>query len=69
RSVEKSLNTAVNRGYYAVTLARKGRVPEALQAFKDSIPILQTASGGSDDDAGSTAAAREGRLRFVVEGY
>ena len=33
------------------------------------IPVLLTASGGSDDDAGSTAAAREGRVRFVVEGY
>ena len=69
RSGDKSLNTAVARGYYAVTLARKGRVPEALQAYKDSLPVLQTASGGSDDDSGSTAAAREGRVRFVVEGY
>lgn len=69
RSGDKSLNTAIARGYYAVTLARKGRTPEALQAFKESIPVLQTASGGSDDDSGSTAAAREGRVRFVVEGY
>ena len=69
RSGDKSLNTAVARGYYAVTLARKGRTPEALQAFKESIPVLQTASGGSDDDSGTTAAAREGRVRFVVEGY
>lgn len=69
RSGDKSFNTAVARGYYAVALARKGRVPEALQAYKDSIPVLQTASGGSDDDSGSTAAAREGRVRFVVEGY
>lgn len=69
RSGDKSLNTAVSRGYYAVTLARNGRIPEALQAFKDSLPALQTASGGSDDDSGSTAAAREGRVRFVVEGY
>lgn len=69
RSGDKSFNTAVARGYYAVTLARKGRVPEALQAFKESIPVLQTASGGSDDDSGSTASAREGRVRFVVEGY
>jgi hypothetical protein len=35
RSGDKSLNTAVSRGYYAVTLARKGRTAEALQAFKD----------------------------------
>lgn len=69
RSGAKSLNTAVTRGYYAVTLARKGRIPEALDAFRESIPVLQTASGGSDDDSGSTAAAREARVRFVVEGY
>jgi CHAT domain-containing protein len=69
RSGDKSLNTAVSRGYYAVTLARKGRTAEALQAFKESLPVIQTASGGSDDDSGSTAAAREGRARFVMEGY
>lgn len=69
RSGDKSLNTAVARGYYAIALARKGRTNEALHAYKDSIPVLQTASGGSDDDSGSTAAAREGRIRFVVEGY
>ncbi|MBN9586251.1 MAG: hypothetical protein BGN84_15350 [Afipia sp. 62-7] len=69
RSGDKSLNTAVSRGYYAVTLARKGRTAEALQAFRESIPVLQTTVGGSDDDSGSTAAAREGRTRFVIEGY
>ena len=70
RSGDKSFNTAVARGYYAVALARKGRAAEALQAYRDSLPVLETASGGgSDDDAGSTAAAREGRVRFVVEGY
>ena len=69
RSGEKSLNTAVSRGYYAAALARSGKPAEALAAFKDSIPVLLTTSGGSDDDSGSTAAAREGRVRFVVEGY
>ncbi len=69
RSGEKSLNTAVTRGYYAIALARKEKTAEALQAFKDSVPVLLNASGGSDDDSGSTAAAREGRVRFVVEGY
>lgn len=69
RSGDKSLNTAVTRGYYAVTLARKGRTAEALQAFRESLPVLQTTVGGSDDDSGSTAAAREGRTRFVIEGY
>ncbi len=69
RSGDKSLNTAVSRGYYAITLARKGQTAEALQAFKESLPVIQTASGGSDDDSGSTAAARESRARFVMEGY
>jgi CHAT domain-containing protein len=69
RSGEKSFNTAVARGYYAIALARKSKPTEALQAFKESLPVLLTASGGTDDDSGSTAAAREARVRFVIEGY
>ena len=69
RSGDKSFNTAVARGFLAIALARKSKTVEALQAFKESVPVLLTASGGSDDDAGSTAAAREGRVRFVMEGY
>jgi len=69
RSGEKSLNTAVARGYYAIALARSSKPAEALQAFKESIPVLLTTTGSSDDDSGSTAAAREGRMRFIMEGY
>ena len=69
RSGDKSFNTAVARGFYAVALARKTKPSEALQAFRESLPVLLTASGGTDDDSGTTAAAREGRVRFVVEGY
>jgi CHAT domain-containing protein len=69
RSGDKNFNTAVARGYYAVALARKAKPSEALQAFKESLPVLLTASGGTDDDSGTTAAAREGRVRFVAEGY
>jgi CHAT domain-containing protein len=69
RSGDKSFNTAVARGFYAVALARKTKPSEALQAFRESLPTLLTASGGTDDDSGTTAAAREGRVRFVVEGY
>ncbi len=68
RSGDKSLNTAVARGYYAIALARSSKPAEALQAFRESMPVLLTTSGG-DDDSGSTAAAQEGRMRFVVEGY
>ena len=69
RSGDNSFNTAVARGYLAVALGRNARTAEALQAFKESIAVLLTASGGGDDDSGSTAAAREGRVRFVIEGY
>ena len=69
RSGDKSFNTALSRGFYAIALARKGNASESLQAFNESLPVLLTASGGSDDDSGSTAAAREGRVRFVIEGY
>ncbi len=69
RSGDKSLNTALSRGFYAVALARKNKAPEALQAFKDSLPVLLSVSGGGDDDSGTTAAARESRVRFVIEGY
>lgn len=69
-SGDKSFNTAVARGYLASALARNGKPAEALAAFKQSLPVLLNVSGGSgDDDSGSTAAARENRVRFVVEGY
>ncbi len=69
RSGDKSYNTALSRGFYAIALARKNKAPEALQAFKEALPVLLSISGGRDDDSGSTAAAREGRVRFVIEGY
>jgi CHAT domain-containing protein len=69
RSGDKSFNTALSRGFHAITLARKGKTTESLQAFKESLPVLLSVSGRSDDDSGTTAAARENRLRFVIEGY
>ena len=69
RSGDKSFNTALSRGFYAIALARKNKAPEALQAFKESLPVLLSISGAGDDDSGTTAAAREGRVRFVIEGY
>jgi CHAT domain-containing protein len=69
RSGDKSFNTAISRGFLAVALARNSKAAEALQAFNESIAVLLTSSGGSDDDSGSTAAAREGRIRFIIEGY
>jgi CHAT domain-containing protein len=69
RSGDKSFNTATSRGFHAVALACKGNAQESLQAFKESLPVLLSISGGGDDDSGATAAAREGRIRFVIEGY
>jgi CHAT domain-containing protein len=69
RSGEKSFNTALSRGFHALALARKGNAAESLQAFKESLPVLLAISGAGDDDSGATAAAREGRVRFVIEGY
>jgi CHAT domain-containing protein len=69
RSGDKSFNTALSRGFHAIALARKGSTAEALQAFKESLPVLLSVSAGADIDSGSTAAAREGRVRFVIEAY
>jgi CHAT domain-containing protein len=69
RSGDKSFNTALSRGFYAMALARKGKASDALQAFNESLPVLLSTSGGSDEDSGATAAARDGRIRFVIEGY
>jgi CHAT domain-containing protein len=69
RSGDKSFNTALSRGFHAVALARKGNAQESLQAFNESLPVLLSTSVGSDEDSGATAAAREGRIRFVIEGY
>src|SRR6202043_3601759 len=69
RSGDKSFNTALSRGFYAISLARKGSASESLQAFNESLPVLLSTSGGNDEDSGTTAAAREGRIRFVIESY
>ena len=69
KSGDKSLNTALSRGFHAIALARKGKTSDALQAFSESLPILLSTSGAGDEDSGSTAAAREGRIRFVIESY
>ena len=69
KSGDKSFNTALSRGFYAVVLARKSKTSESLQAFKDSLPVLLSTSAAGDDDSGTTAAARESRIRFVIEGY
>src|SRR6202158_4791437 len=69
RSGDKRFNTALSRGFHGIALARKGTASEALQAFNEALPVLLSTSGGNDEDSGSTAAAREGRVRFVGEGF
>jgi CHAT domain-containing protein len=69
RSGEKSFYAALTRGFYAIALARKGKTSDALEAYQGSLPILLSSSARGDEDSGSTAAAREGRIRFVIEGY
>lgn len=68
RSGDKSFNTALSRGFHAIALGKKGHMAESLQAFKESLPVLLSVSGG-DDDSGTTAAAREARVRYVIESY
>jgi len=69
RSGESSQNTTVARGFYAAALAGSGRKDEALAQFRATIPALLHVGDGSDDDSGATAAARQNRIRFVVESY
>ncbi|HEY1212174.1 MAG TPA: CHAT domain-containing protein, partial [Bryobacteraceae bacterium] len=70
RSGSASFNTATARGFVAMALARKGKTAEALQAFNEALPILLSKfGGGADEDSGSTAAARDARVRFIVEAY
>lgn len=69
RSGETSQNTAVARGFYAAALAGSGREEEALAQFRGAMSALASVGGGSDDDSGATAAARDSRVRFVFESY
>ncbi len=69
RSGDKSVTTAIARGYLGAALARDGKTAEALASFKEAIPVLLSVSQGADDESGVNAAAQEGRVRFVVEAY
>lgn len=69
RTGENSSTAALARGFYAAALAGSGRKTEALEQFHASLPVLLAATGGSDDDSGATAVARDNRTRFVAESY
>ena len=70
RSGDDALNTIVSRGFLAVALTRNGKREEAYRYFTDAIPkIIEGISGSGDADSGTTAAAGEARLRFIMESY
>jgi CHAT domain-containing protein/tetratricopeptide (TPR) repeat protein len=69
RQGEKSIVTAVARGYVALSLARTGKPAEAMKEFRATIPVLLDAARDGDDEDGATAVAREARVRVIVEGY
>ena len=69
RSGDQSFNTAVARGFLAVSLARSNRAAEAVPEFKAAIPILIAPAQDSAEEDGASAVARELRVRFIVESY
>ncbi len=70
RSGDVAMNTIVARGFLAVALARNGKREEAYRDFSDAIPkMIDSLSEAGDADSGTTAAAAEARLRFIVESY
>jgi CHAT domain-containing protein len=70
RSGDNAMNTIVARGFLAIALARNGKREEAYRYFADAIPkMIGGISEAGDADSGTTAAAAEARLRFIVESY
>src|SRR5215472_1130085 len=65
---DKHYDTAEARGFYATALAAAGDRSGALREYQLAMPILLAASRQSADDEQS-AAARDIRLNFVLEGY
>jgi CHAT domain-containing protein len=69
RSGYGSFNTAMARGFLAVAMSRSGKAEEADALFKQAIPTLLASAVEQDDEGGSIAAAREGRIKSIVEAY
>lgn len=69
RSGENSFNTAVARGFLAMSYARTNRRTEAAAEFKTAIPVLIAPSQTTADEDGASAVARELRIRLIVESY
>jgi hypothetical protein len=66
---DQHLETALVRGMLAIGLARAGRDAEALNAFKQAIPVLLSGFRETDTDDAIETAAREQRLGVVLEAY
>lgn len=66
---EKHSNFGLAKGLLAVGFARAGRNMEALEEFAGAIPLLTSASHEDEDDDRSSSAARDIRVRLIVETY
>jgi CHAT domain-containing protein len=63
---EQHYGTALARAYLGMALAAKGQRQPALQAFRDSLPILLASAQNSEEDSGTTTARR---LHLVLDAY
>jgi len=68
---EQHLETALARGVLAMGHFRAGREADALREFGTSVPLIVslTQDAQSDDDNAVLAAAREQRIKLVMETY
>jgi CHAT domain-containing protein len=66
---EKSPDTALARGLYAVGLSLAKRDEEARKEFAASVPLLTATTFNTDNDDGLNAAARTRYTQIVVENY
>ena len=66
---EKSYETVLARGTLAVGYMRAKRDAEAIREFRAAIPVLMATQENADDDNSATVAARNDRLKNIVEAY
>ncbi len=66
---ERHYNTAQNRGWLGVVMARRGDQAGALAAFQAAVPILLSPSRQVDDEDSGSGAQRDRQLQIIVESY
>jgi CHAT domain-containing protein len=70
RKGANSFDAALARGLLAIGYSRSNRGTDALREFKTSIPIMMTAAReNADDDDPTVVAAKQARLKRIVEAY